>query len=177
MLRRFPADGEGGVSGGTAVAGEAVRSVSGYRRDDPRRCVDSADAVVAGIYDEQVACRVEGDAVGHGEACLVGRAAVAGELRRAGAGYGRDRPAWGDPSYAVVRAVGDVEAAVGVQRYIAGEGYRGLCGGTAITTETLLAGTGDGGDDARRGVDHADTRVAMVGYVEVTVGADGNGDG
>ena len=103
--------------------------------------------------------------------------AVVGELRPAGADHRGDRAVGIDLSYAVVRAVGDVEAAVGVQRDIAGEGYRGLDGGAAITTETLLAHTGDGGDDARRGVDHADARVAMVGYVEVTVGADGNGDG
>ena len=37
--------------------------------------------------------------------------------------------------------------------------------------EALLAGTGDGGDDARRGIDHADAGVAVVGYVEVTVTA------
>ena len=50
-----------------------------------------ADAVVAGIDDEQVACRVEGDAVGHGETCLVRGVAVVGELRPAGADHRGDR--------------------------------------------------------------------------------------
>src|SRR3954454_25280035 len=104
---------ERGAGGGVAAAAEAGGPVAGHRGDHAVRS-HAADAVVAGVRDEEAAVGGGGDAAGGVQAGrrVGGRERVAGEAARrargrAGPGDGRDRTVVADAADAVVRGVRD----------------------------------------------------------------------
>ena len=109
-----------GGGGRAAVAAIAAASVAGDGGDDARAGVDLADAVVAGVGDEQVAAGVHRNADGIVQLGGGGRPAVAAIARSSVAGDGGDDARGGvDLADAVVVGVGDEQVAAGVHRHAA----------------------------------------------------------
>ena len=94
--------------------------------------------------------------------------AVPEETRRAGSGDSGDRARRGiDPADNRAPCIGDVEVARGVQRRAPRVVKLRGRGPAAVADR---AGSRDGGNDARCGIDLADTVVAAVGDIDVAVG-------
>ena len=120
----------------TVVAVESKDTAAGDGGDDPGARLDSADAIVVGVSDIEVTGRVNGD-TGRGPQLSAGRrAAVAAEVRDAGAGDRGDGPRVGrDPADAKVVGVCDEEGARGVNGDPGRSRQLGVCRRAIVAAE------------------------------------------
>src|SRR5439155_347472 len=101
----------------TAIAREGWAAIARHGGDDPRRCSDPANSVVALVRDVEIAARIQRDTDWVVEARARRRTAIAREAVEAIARHGRDDPRRrSDLANAVVALVRDVEIAACIQR-------------------------------------------------------------
>src|SRR2546428_2509117 len=101
----------------TAIAREGGAAIARHGGDDPRRCGDPANSVVALVRDVDIAARIHRNTVWVVEARARRRTAIAREGGAAIACHGGDGPRRGiDLADAVVFLVRDVEVATCLQR-------------------------------------------------------------
>src|SRR5439155_901156 len=143
---------------------------------DGSRRVDLPDSIVAGVGDEKVPRRIDGDVKGITELRLCRRAAVAREALapELGGGPSGARPI--DLPDAVVPDIGDEEVPRRVDGDARGGVERRLCRRAPVAREVHGPVPSDGRDDPRRG-DLPDAVVEEVGDEEVPRRVDGDAPG
>src|SRR5437773_4025971 len=150
----------------TAIAREGVNAIARHRRDDPRRRVDLANAVVVLVRDVEVAACIQRHSGWAVEARARRRAAIA--QGAATTRYGRDDPRrGGDFANSVVVRVHDIEIPARIQRDTGWVVEARVRRRTAIARESVDAIARHGGDDPRRRGDLANAVVALVRDVEI----------
>ncbi|NYF89820.1 hypothetical protein HDF08_001887 [Edaphobacter lichenicola] len=119
---------------GSGVAGEAGQASAGDGGDQAGAGGDLADAVVVGVGKVEIAGGVDGNARGRVDGSGEDGGPVAGVALRACAGDGGDETSAGiDAADAVVRGVGEIEVAGGVDGESGGEVELGGEGGGAVS--------------------------------------------
>ena len=124
---------------------------------------------VAGVREDDDAGGVYRDGRRSLELGGGGRSVVARVALRAGPGYGGDRAIRGHLADAVVPAIGDIEAARGIQGDAARRVEAGVDGGSAVARVTSAPVAGHRADDAV-GRHLADAVVPAIGDVDVAGG-------
>src|SRR5690242_4908303 len=159
---------QSGVGSDPSVATKAGGAVAGHGGDNAGNGIDSANAIVEPVSDEQVTIPIQRNAeraeqLGGGGGHTI--TAVAGE---AGAGYGGDNAGGGiHPTNARVVKVGDEQVAGPVQRDAERAVQQGVGSGPAIAAGADNAVAGHGGDNAGNGIHPPDAIVARVGDEQV----------
>ena len=157
--------GESRPGGRAAVPAIAHETGSGESRDGPLG-VDPADAVASAFRDIKVPSRIQSDCHREGKLGLRGRPAVSPAVRASRAGDGRDDPFDVDLADAMIPAVGNIHAALGVGSHPGRVAEPGLSGRAAVPVVSVLSRACDRRDDAS-GVDPADAVAACVDHVDV----------
>jgi hypothetical protein len=127
-----------------AVAAEipAVIPVAGVtracHRGDGTVRSDPADAMIAGVYDVEIAVRSHRYAVGKRQLGLCSRPTIAAVTGVSGARHRRDGAVRSDPADAIIAGVCDVEVAVGTHGHAFRMSHLGLQGRTAIAAVTAF---------------------------------------
>src|SRR5205814_1133003 len=142
----------------TAIAREGGAAIARHGGDDPRRCGDPANSVVALVRDVDIAARIQRDTVWVVEARARRRTAIAREAGAAIARHGGDDPRRrSDPANAVVALVRDVEIAARIQRDTVCAVQAPARRRTAIAREAVDAIARHGGDDSCCDIDFANS--------------------
>jgi hypothetical protein len=127
------------VAGLAALARELTLSVARDGLDLPGRRVNPPHAMIPQVGDIEVVRFVQGDAVGHAEPRLPGRAAVTAVTGDAIAGHRGDRPGSRvDPPDRVALHVQDEHVAVGVEADLIGLVQRRLCRRPAVSRVAFM---------------------------------------
>src|SRR5262245_44066409 len=162
----------GSAEGRAAVAAVAALAGSGERGHDAAG-IHLPNAVALALADIRIALAIHADRAGAHDRSLRGRLPVSGSLFLAVAGEGGDDAGLQiQTSYPLVLNVRDEQSALTVQEAIVRLAQLGPGSRTAVASVARFAGADDRGDDARAGIDLADSGIQPVDDVDVAGGID-----
>lgn len=155
-----------GANGGSVVATEADRAVPGYGGD----CAlgNSADSIVEGIGNKQVAFAIRGDSAGAVETTTCARTVVATKIRRPIARRRADDAVRVYPPDAIVECVSDPEIPVAIDRRCFGAVQTSARGGALVATKAS-GGAARYSRDAPSGLQVADPIVERIGDEQIII--------
>ncbi len=155
--------------GGDAVVVVASASGAGDRRDELRHSVDSSDAVVGIVSNEQIAEAIERDAGGIEELGGGGDDVIAGvpTWTAHACNSGDEARHHVHTAHAMIRVIGDEQVAEAIHCDTRGEKKIRVGRGDIVTGVATGAVAGDRGDDAGRRIHTADAVIFAVGNEEI----------
>ena len=160
-----------------SITAEPTLAIAGVGRNQPGPGIHSADAMVAGIGDKEIAAAIHRHIEGHFESRFGGRAPVTAEARSAAARHRGDLAGLGiDPPDPAAALLDEIEVALSIESHTHGGGQAGFGGGHIIVAIAELPVAGHGGHHTALAVNAEDPMGVAVRQVEVVGSIQGNAD-
>ena len=160
-----------------AIAAEPAFPISRIGRNQARLRIHSADAMVAGVGDEEIAATIDRHVEGHFESRFGGRPAVTAESRSAAARHRGDLAGLGvDPADSAAALLDDIEVPLSIQGNAHRSRQTGFSGGHIVIAIAELPVARHGGHRSALAVNAEDPVGVPVRQVEIVGSIQGNAD-